>query len=51
MTYHAYECDDPVFDLCMDVVLDGKKKTYYSMWDWEVGSLEEMNTVSLDTPE
>ncbi len=41
MTFKAYECSQHGFDYCMDVKLDGKTKTFYSLDGWEVGSAEE----------
>lgn len=52
MRYKAYACDQEGFELCMDVKLDGKRKTYLSMRDWTVSvdHAHEINVVHLDAP-
>lgn len=47
MRYRAYECSTDGFELCMDVKLDGKRKTYYSFRDWQVGSVDHVHDVKL----
>ena len=41
--YHVFECDEKGFELCMDVSVGQSTKRYYSLWEWEIDSKEDLN--------
>lgn len=48
VSYTAEECDVDYFELCLTLFINGQTHTYYSLWDWDDLSPNDVNNLNLE---